>query len=78
MTRAPFGVTKEPFLGKISRYTQRHALRTEDAPGLQNEATLRVLDMTSEALITFFLGFGGAALSLAVWKLSRAQSTNRL
>ena len=78
MTRTPFDVTKERFRGKISRYTQRHALRTEDTPGLQNEATLRVLDMTSEALITFFLGFGGAALSLAVWKLSRAQSTNRL
>ena len=34
--------------------------------------------MTSEALITFFLGFGGAAISLAVWKLSRSQSTKRL
>ena len=77
MTRAPFGVTKEPFLGKISRYTQRHALRTEDA-SRQDEATLQMLDMSSEALITFFLGFGAAALSLAVWKLSRAQSTNRL
>ncbi|QNJ23303.1 putative membrane protein [Synechococcus sp. MIT S9220] len=37
-----------------------------------------MLDMTSEALITLFLGFGAATLSLLFWKLSRAQSTNRL
>ena len=45
---------------------------------VQNEGTLRVLDMTSEALITLFLGFGAATLSLLFWKLSRAQSINRL
>ena len=45
---------------------------------VQNEGTLRVLDMTSEALITLFLGFGAATLSLLFWKLSRTQSTNRL
>ncbi len=45
---------------------------------LHNEATLRVLDMNSEALITLFLGFGAATISLLFWKLSRPQSTNRL
>jgi len=34
--------------------------------------------MTSEVLITLFLGFGAAATSLAFWKFSRSQSTNRL
>ena len=37
-----------------------------------------MVDMSSEALITLFLGFGAATLSLAIWRLSRAQSTNRL
>ena|GEM_PF-4118108 len=34
--------------------------------------------MDSEALITLFLGFGGAMVSLAMWKVSRPQSTKRL
>ncbi|QNI53788.1 putative membrane protein [Synechococcus sp. BIOS-E4-1] len=37
-----------------------------------------MLDMGSEALITLFLGFGAATISLLFWKLSRSQSTNRL
>ena len=70
-------MTKERIEGKISRYTQSQA-RAHDDHRLQNEATLQMVDMSSEALITLFLGFGAATLSLAIWKLSRAQSTNRL
>ncbi|QNI59109.1 putative membrane protein [Synechococcus sp. BIOS-U3-1] len=43
-----------------------------------NESLLQSLDMGTEGLITLFLGFGAATLSLLFWKLSRAQSTNRL
>lgn len=34
--------------------------------------------MTSEVLITLFLGFGAATTTLAFWKFSRSQSTKRL
>lgn len=34
--------------------------------------------MSSEIFLTLLLGFGAAVTSLAFWKLSRFQSTNRL